>query len=337
MRRIVRDHDRGSTQRRGGRRDGAHPDARLRAPRRSSERRARRSRAPRVPARRIRRRRPRRSPSLLGGWTADSSSRSVSTRRRGASRRCRRRPRGFCAATRARSRAAGGFDLAILGLGPERAPRIQRASIRSRPRRTGGRALGGRAWRRTPRTGAADQVPRRAITAGMDLLLAASRGLARRPVSPKRDDPGRALLDDLPTPSVPASFLQEHRDVVVLADRDARDPEASPTPRPIVAPTTALPAPSSRRSSWRPPPTGGRSARAGTSAARTTATVENCAVTTATTATGPDVKRRGEGHEPDRLRAPPSHRPALAARRAAERRPRRDGRPPTARRCPVSR
>lgn len=116
---------------------------------------------------------------------------------------------------------AGGFDLAILGLGPNghigfneppsgrdaptRAVRLSASSVASNARYWGG----------------ADQVPRRAVTAGMDLLMSSRKVVLIVTGGPKRSILAR-VLDGPIGPDVPASFLQEHRDVVVLADRDAR-------------------------------------------------------------------------------------------------------------------
>lgn len=117
-------------------------------------------------------------------------------------------------------RAWGGIDLAILGLGPNghlgfneppagadaptRAVALTEASIESNARYWGGR----------------DQVPARALTAGMSLLLAARRTLLL--VSGERK---RAILrrtvDGSVTPDVPASYLQRAPNVTVIADREA--------------------------------------------------------------------------------------------------------------------
>jgi glucosamine-6-phosphate deaminase len=127
------------------------------------------------------------------------------------------------AACRAYDRAvadAGGFDLAVLGLGPNghlgfneppadpnaptRVVTLTEASIESNARYWGGR----------------DQVPRRALTAGLAQLLAARRTLllvsgARKHTILKR------TLDGPVTPDVPASYLQHAANVTVIADRAA--------------------------------------------------------------------------------------------------------------------
>ncbi len=116
---------------------------------------------------------------------------------------------------------AGGFDLAILGLGPNghlgfnEPPSDRDAPTRAVELTAASVASNARYW------GGADHVPRRAITAGMDLLMATSRILLIVSGSRKRSILAR-VLDGPIGPDVPASFLQEHRDVVVLTDRDAR-------------------------------------------------------------------------------------------------------------------
>ncbi len=126
-----------------------------------------------------------------------------------------------CRRYEAEVEAAGGFDLAILGLGPNghigfnEPPSGRDAPTRAVELSADSLASNARYW------GGEDQVPRRAITAGMDLLMAASRILLIVSGSPKRSILAR-VLDGPISPDVPASFLQEHRDVVVLTDRDAR-------------------------------------------------------------------------------------------------------------------
>jgi glucosamine-6-phosphate deaminase len=115
---------------------------------------------------------------------------------------------------------AGGFDLAVLGLGPNghlgfneppspldaptRVVSLTEASIESNARYWGGR----------------DRVPARAVTVGMDLLLAARSTLlvvsgARKASILRRTVAGR------PDPEVPASLLQLAANVTVIADRAA--------------------------------------------------------------------------------------------------------------------
>jgi glucosamine-6-phosphate deaminase len=117
-------------------------------------------------------------------------------------------------------RAAGGIDLAILGLGanghlgfneppsgpdaPTRVVDLAESSLASNARYWGGR----------------DRVPRRALTAGMRVLLAAREtvlvvtGAHKRAVL-------RASLEGPITADVPASYLRTTRRVRVYADRAA--------------------------------------------------------------------------------------------------------------------
>lgn len=116
---------------------------------------------------------------------------------------------------------AGGFDLAILGLGPNghlgfNEPPSDRDAP-TRPVELSAESVASNA----PYWGGEDQVPRRAVTAGMDLLLAAERIVLIVSGGHKRSILAQALDGPIGA-SVPASFLQEHRDVVVLTDRDAR-------------------------------------------------------------------------------------------------------------------
>ncbi len=115
---------------------------------------------------------------------------------------------------------AGGVDLAVLGLGPNghlgfneppstpgsatRAVSLTEESIRSNAGYWGGR----------------DTVPRRAVTAGMDLLLAARQTLLVVSGSHKQDILRRTAEGPM-TPDVPASYLQQAANVTVLADRAA--------------------------------------------------------------------------------------------------------------------
>jgi glucosamine-6-phosphate deaminase len=114
---------------------------------------------------------------------------------------------------------AGGFDLAVLGLGPNghlgfneppsdpssetRVVRLSEASLASNASYVPG----------TP-------VPSEAFTAGLDLLLAARRVVLVVAGSAKREIVHLALEGPV-TEEVPASFLQEHPDVVAVVDADA--------------------------------------------------------------------------------------------------------------------
>jgi glucosamine-6-phosphate deaminase len=134
-------------------------------------------------------------------------------------------PAAVCRAYDEAVHAAGGFDLAVLGLGPNghlgfneppadptaptRVVELTEESIASNARYWGGR----------------DQVPRRAMTAGMAVLLAARATLLLVSGAHKRDIL-RRTIDGPVTPDVPASYLQQARNVTVIADRAARPAEA---------------------------------------------------------------------------------------------------------------
>ncbi|HVA92570.1 MAG TPA: glucosamine-6-phosphate deaminase [Chloroflexota bacterium] len=129
-------------------------------------------------------------------------------------------PEAACRAFDAAVRAAGGFDLSVLGLGPNghlgfneppadpmsptRVVNLTEESIISNARYWGGR----------------DQVPRQAITAGLEVLLAARATLLLVSGAHKHTILRRALAG-APTPDVPASYLQSAANVTVIADRAA--------------------------------------------------------------------------------------------------------------------
>jgi glucosamine-6-phosphate deaminase len=116
--------------------------------------------------------------------------------------------------------AAGGYDLSVLGLGPNghlgfneppcdaeaptRVVELTEASIESNMRYWGGR----------------DRVPRRAVTAGMNRLLVARQTLLVVSGAHKREIL-RSTVSGPVTPEVPASYLQQVANVTVLADRAA--------------------------------------------------------------------------------------------------------------------
>jgi glucosamine-6-phosphate deaminase len=118
------------------------------------------------------------------------------------------------------AKEAGGFDLAILGLGPNghlgfneppsapaaptRAVELTEESVESNARYWGGR----------------HRVPRTAVTAGMDLLLSAKHVLLVVAGAHKSDILRRTVTGPA-TPGVPASLLQRAPNVTVLADRAA--------------------------------------------------------------------------------------------------------------------
>src|SRR5205807_8145018 len=116
--------------------------------------------------------------------------------------------------------SAGGYDLSVLGLGPNghlgfneppcdaevptRMVELTEASIESNTHYWGGR----------------ERVPRRAVTAGMAQLLAARQTLLVVSGAHKREILLRAVIGPI-TPDVPASYLQQVANVTVLADRAA--------------------------------------------------------------------------------------------------------------------
>lgn len=129
-------------------------------------------------------------------------------------------PDAACKAYDAAVAAAGGFDLAILGLGPNghlgfneppadpdlptRVVDLTPESLDSNARYWGGR----------------DRVPTRAITAGMRQLLAARQILLLVSGSRKHAIV-RRTVDGPPTAEVPASLLQQASNVTLIVDRPA--------------------------------------------------------------------------------------------------------------------
>jgi glucosamine-6-phosphate deaminase len=129
-------------------------------------------------------------------------------------------PQAACRAYDAAVRAAGGFDLAVLGLGPNghlgfnEPPSDAGASTRVVALTEASLQSNARYW------GATDQVPRAAITAGMDILLAARQTLLLVSGEHKRKILRRTVVGPV-NPQVPASYLQRAADVTVIADRAA--------------------------------------------------------------------------------------------------------------------
>lgn len=120
--------------------------------------------------------------------------------------------------------AAGGLDLAVLGLGtnghlgfneppsgsdaPTRVVDLADETIDSNARYWGGR----------------DRVPTRAITAGMGIILAARRAILVVTGASKQEILRRALEGEI-TPEVPASYLRTMPNVRVYCDRAAWEGE----------------------------------------------------------------------------------------------------------------
>ncbi|HJQ14445.1 MAG TPA: glucosamine-6-phosphate deaminase, partial [Anaerolineales bacterium] len=125
-----------------------------------------------------------------------------------------------CRCYEAAVRDAGGFDISILGLGPNghlgfneppsspdaptRVVDLTPESIESNARYWGGE----------------EQVPPQALTCGMDLLLAARQTLLLVSGAHKYQILHR-VIEGTQTPDVPASYLQSAPNVTVLADRAA--------------------------------------------------------------------------------------------------------------------
>jgi glucosamine-6-phosphate deaminase len=129
-------------------------------------------------------------------------------------------PQAACQAYAAAVRAAGGFDLSILGLGPNGhlgfneppcGPRDPTRLVDLTPESIASNAA---YW------GGEDQVPRQALTCGMDLLLEARQTLLVVSGAHKHQILRRTVAGP-PTPELPASQLHIAPGVSVLADRAA--------------------------------------------------------------------------------------------------------------------
>ena len=126
-----------------------------------------------------------------------------------------------CRAYDAAVATAGGFDLAVLGLGPNghlgfNEPPIERdAPTRLVPLTPESVRSNARYW------GGEDDVPREALTCGLASMLAAREILLVVSGAHKREILRRTLAP-MPSADVPASWLQTAAgEVTVLADRDA--------------------------------------------------------------------------------------------------------------------
>jgi glucosamine-6-phosphate deaminase len=129
-------------------------------------------------------------------------------------------PREACRVYESSVREAGGFDLSILGLGPNghlgfnEPPSPPDAPTRVVDLTPESIASNARYW------GGEEQVPRQALTCGMDLLLAARRTLLVVSGAHKYEVLHR-VVEEAQTPDVPASYLQSASNVTVLADQAA--------------------------------------------------------------------------------------------------------------------
>jgi glucosamine-6-phosphate deaminase len=117
-------------------------------------------------------------------------------------------------------REAGGFDIAILGLGPNghlgfneppSTPnsRTRRVTLTQESIQSSALYWGG-----------VERVPTGGITAGLDLLLESRHILLLVTGRSKRDILHRSVLGPM-TPDVPASYIQNHPQVTILTDRAA--------------------------------------------------------------------------------------------------------------------
>lgn len=118
------------------------------------------------------------------------------------------------------AREIGGFDISILGLGPNghlgfnEPPSPPDAPTRVVDLTPESIVSNARYW------GDEEQVPHQALTCGMDLLLSARRTLLLISGAHKRQILHRAI-EGPQTPDVPASYLRSASHVTVLADRAA--------------------------------------------------------------------------------------------------------------------
>ncbi|CAA9538051.1 MAG: Glucosamine-6-phosphate deaminase [uncultured Thermomicrobiales bacterium] len=129
-------------------------------------------------------------------------------------------PAAACRAYEAAVAAGGGIDLAVLGLGPNghlgfnEPPAAADAPTRVVDLTPESIVSNGAYW------GGSDRVPRRALTAGMTVVLASRRVLLLVSGEHKREILRRTLEGPV-TPAVPASYLRRAADVTVITDRAA--------------------------------------------------------------------------------------------------------------------
>jgi len=129
-------------------------------------------------------------------------------------------PPAECLSYAAKVRAMGGYDVAVLGLGPNghlgfnEPPSADDAPTRVVALTEQSVASNGHYW------GGPDAVPRQSMTAGMDLLLSARAILLVVTGSRKQIILNQTLHGPV-TPQVPASYLQTRPQALILADADA--------------------------------------------------------------------------------------------------------------------
>jgi len=129
-------------------------------------------------------------------------------------------PQVACAAYEAAVRAAGGIDLAVLGLGTNGHLGFNEPPVESdAPTRTIN-LTDETIDRHAVYWGGADRVPRKAITAGLDIVLSARQTLLLVSGKSKREILEKTVNGPV-SPNVPGSYLQRVENVTIIADRDA--------------------------------------------------------------------------------------------------------------------
>jgi glucosamine-6-phosphate deaminase len=127
---------------------------------------------------------------------------------------------GACSAYDAKIQAAGGIDLAILGLGPNghlgfnEPPSQPDAPTRIVDLTEESVASNAQYW------GSRDLVPRQAMTAGMNVVLASRHTLLLVSGSHKRNILKQTVYGEV-TSQIPSSYLQRASNVTIIADRQA--------------------------------------------------------------------------------------------------------------------
>jgi glucosamine-6-phosphate deaminase len=129
-------------------------------------------------------------------------------------------PAASCRAYAASVRTLGGIDLAVLGLGPNghlgfnEPPAGPSATTRVVPLSAASIASNAHYW------GSRSHVPEHALTAGMDIILAARKILLLVSGAHKADVLRRTLEEEI-SDDLPATHLRGAPDVTVIADRAA--------------------------------------------------------------------------------------------------------------------
>lgn len=129
-------------------------------------------------------------------------------------------PEQECVSYKQKIAAAGGFDLAVLGLGPNghlgfnEPPSDAAATTRVVPLTPESIVSNAVYW------GGQDKVPSLSLTVGMDALLA-SRKIILIALGAHKHDILRRTVEGPVSANVPASFLQQAADVTIIADEAA--------------------------------------------------------------------------------------------------------------------